>query len=58
MDNEQLIECWDSISTALRRAIKRVENLPECEQDSEFGEWLDRALDHSERRADALIDPS
>lgn len=58
MDNEELIQSWESISIALRRVIKRVERLPERERDCEFAEWLDRALDHSERRADALIDPS
>jgi hypothetical protein len=56
MNNEELSEHWDSISTAIRRIIKRVEQLPEREQDREFSNCLGRALDHSERRADALID--
>lgn len=58
MDNEELSQHWDSISVALRRVIRRAATLPEWEQDSEFSEWLERALDHSDRRADALIDPS
>lgn len=58
MDNEQLSELWDSISTAIRRIVKRVEKLPEWQQDREFSEWLDNALDYSEGRAAALIDPS
>jgi hypothetical protein len=56
MNNEELSEHWDSISAAIRRIIKRVEQLPEQEQDPEFSNCLDRALDHSEWRADALID--
>ena len=56
MNNKELSERWDSISMAIRRIIKRVEELPEREQDPEFDDSLQRALDHSERRADALID--
>ncbi|GEM_PF-7119964 len=58
MNNEELSQHWDSISSALRRIVKRVERLPEQEQDSGFDECLRAALGHSERRADALIDPS
>src|SRR5579884_438144 len=57
MGNQELSERWDSISIAIRRIIKRVEQLPEREQDSEINDWLQRLLDHSESRADALIDP-
>ncbi|MHB8410961.1 MAG: hypothetical protein ACYDDI_03335 [Candidatus Acidiferrales bacterium] len=58
MNNEQLSDCWDSIAKALGRITKRIERLPDHEQDSEFSEWIDNALSHAERRADALIDPS
>lgn len=58
MDNEEMMQCWDSISKGLRMVVKRVERLPQWERDSEFDEWLRHALDHSESRADALLDPS
>lgn len=58
IENEQLSERWDYIARALGRVIKRVEKLPEREQDSEFSEWLERAFLHADSRADALIDPS
>ena len=43
---------------AIRKIIRRVEELPEREQDAEFNDWLQLVLDHSEIRADALVDPS
>jgi hypothetical protein len=58
MNNEQLSDCWYSISLAIGRIIRRAQKLPEREQDHEFSECLSRALDHSEKRAEALIDPS
>jgi hypothetical protein len=58
MNNEQLSDCWYSISLALSRILRQVQKLPEREQYPEFSECLNRALDHSERRAEALIDPS
>lgn len=58
MNNEELGEYWDSISEIIRRVIRSVQKLPTSEQDTEFSEWLDHALDHSEKRSEALIDPS
>ena len=58
MQNERLRKQWHSIASALGRALKEAENLPRWERDSEFSEWLEHALLHAERRADALIDPS
>lgn len=58
IDNEELCERWDYIARSLSRVMKRVEKLPEREQDSEFSEWIERAFLHADSRADALIDPS
>lgn len=58
MNNERLSDRWHSIAQALGRIMRRVERLPDREQDSEFGEWLENAYCHAERRAEALIDPS
>lgn len=58
MNNEDLAERWYVIAQALGRIMKRVESLPQREQDSQFREWLENALSHSERRTEALIDPS
>jgi hypothetical protein len=58
MNSEDLAERWYVIAQALERIVRRVERLPQREQDSEFREWLENALCHSERRAEALIDPS
>jgi len=58
MNNDQLRDCWDSVARNLGRIMKRVERLPDREQDSEFNEWIESAFCHAERRADALIDPS
>lgn len=58
MNNGQLSEDWDSIARSLGRIMKRVEKLPEREQDSEFNAWIESAFCHAESRADALIDPS
>ena len=58
IDNDQLSDCWDGITKALVRVMKRFERLPERERDSEFSECIQNALCHAERRSEALIDPS
>jgi hypothetical protein len=58
MSNELLSDRWYLIARALALVMEQLRRLPEREKDPEFGEWLNKAFDHAERRADALIDPS
>ena len=58
MDNEQLRDSWDSVAKALARIIDQTEKLPNREYEPTFVMSLENALEHAERRADALIDPN
>lgn len=49
MNKKELREEWDSIARALGRIINRAQELPECEQDSQFNEQLEYAFCHAHR---------
>jgi len=49
MNKKELRQEWDSIAGTLGRIINRAQELPECEQDSQFNEQLEYAFAHAHR---------
>lgn len=49
MNKKELHQEWESIARALGQIISRAQELPECEQDSQFNEQLEYAFRHAHR---------